>query len=191
MSALTWILILVATVAVATFVIRYLVAWVQLRGTRVLICPETSAPVGAELMVGKAALSVALGQDPSLHLSDCTRWPERAGCDQACLHQLDGAPTACKLRTILDDWYQKRTCTFCRKPFTHINWADHEPALLTPELQTIEWRDVDPEEIEDVLKTHLPVCWNCHIAESFRREHPELVTDRDQKPVANRAGQLH
>ena len=28
------------------------------------------------------------------------------------------------------------------------------------------------------MGTHLPVCWNCHIAESFRREHPELVVDR-------------
>ena len=26
-----------------------------------------------------------------------------------------------------------------------------------------------------------PVCWNCHIAESFRREHPDLVTDRDNR----------
>jgi hypothetical protein len=23
-----------------------------------------------------------------------------------------------------------------------------------------------------------PVCWSCHIAESFRRTHPELIVDR-------------
>lgn len=186
MSTFIWIAGLIAAVAIATFVIRFAFAWFKLSGTRVLVCPETNAPVGAELEVGKAAFAVALGQEPLLHLSDCTRWPERAGCDQACLHQLDGAPTACKLRTILDDWYQKRSCAFCRKSFTHINWTDHKPALLTPELHTIEWSEVDPEKIDEVLRTHLPVCWNCHVAESFRREHPELVTDRNDKPIANR-----
>jgi hypothetical protein len=24
----------------------------------------------------------------------------------------------------------------------------------------------------------LPVCWNCHIAQTFRRVHPELVVVR-------------
>lgn len=191
MTNLTWIVLLVIAVAVATFAIRYIVAWAQLRGTRVLVCPETNRPVGAELELGKAAFATALGQQPLLHLSDCTRWPERAGCDQACLHQLDGAPGACKLRTILDDWYQKRSCAFCRKAFTHVNWTDHEPALLTPELHTIEWNDVDPSKVDEILKTHLPVCWNCHIAESFRREHPELVTDRNDRPAVSRPEQHH
>ena len=31
------------------------------------------------------------------------------------------------------------------------------------------------------LATSLPMCWNCHVAESFRRLHPELVTDRDDR----------
>ncbi len=179
MSTLVWIIGIVIALAVVTFVARFAHAWFQLKGTRVLVCPETSAPVGAELELGKAALAVALGKEPLLHLSDCTRWPERAGCGQECLSQLVGAPTACKLRSILDDWYQRRSCAFCRKAFTHINWSDHEPALLTPELHTIEWSEVNPAEIDVVLTTHLPVCWNCHIAESFRREHPDLVTDRD------------
>jgi len=186
MSTFIWIATALVVIAVATFVVRFSVAWFQLRGTRVLVCPETNAPVGAELELGKAAFAVALGQEPMLHLSDCTRWPEKAGCDQACLRQLDGAPTACKLRVILDDWYQRRSCAFCRKAFTHINWTDHKPALLTPELRTIEWNEVDPSKIDQILKTHLPVCWNCHVAESFRREHPELVTDRNDKPVASR-----
>jgi hypothetical protein len=191
MSTFIWIVSLIAVVAVATFATRFVAAWFQLRGTRVLVCPETNAPVGAELELGKAAFAVALGQEPILHLSDCTRWPERAGCDQSCLQQLDGAPAACKLRSILDDWYQRRSCAFCRKPFTHINWTDHEPALLTPELQTIEWREIDPAGVDEVLKTHLPVCWNCHVAESFRREHPELVTDRDARPRAAGIEQHH
>jgi hypothetical protein len=29
-----------------------------------------------------------------------------------------------------------------------------------------------------VLETHLPVCWDCYIAQSFVREHPDLVVYR-------------
>jgi hypothetical protein len=34
------------------------------------------------------------------------------------------------------------------------------------------------------LDAYLPVCWDCHIAGSFRREHADLVTDRDSKAAA-------
>jgi hypothetical protein len=39
-----------------------------------------------------------------------------------------------------------------------------------------------------VLSTHLPVCWDCHIARRFRREHPALVVDR---PRRSQAAQRH
>jgi hypothetical protein len=29
-----------------------------------------------------------------------------------------------------------------------------------------------------VLETHLAVCWNCYIAQSFRLNHPEMVVYR-------------
>jgi hypothetical protein len=34
----------------------------------------------------------------------------------------------------------------------------------------------------DVFSTHRPVCWNCHVTETFRRLHPELVVDRKLEP---------
>jgi hypothetical protein len=30
----------------------------------------------------------------------------------------------------------------------------------------------------NVLDTHLPVCWNCYIAQQFRLDHPDLVVYR-------------
>ena len=33
------------------------------------------------------------------------------------------------------------------------------------------------------LATSLPLCWNCHVAATFRRMHPELVTDRDDSTI--------
>jgi hypothetical protein len=29
-----------------------------------------------------------------------------------------------------------------------------------------------------VLQTHLPVCWDCYIAQTFRRDHPDMVVYR-------------
>jgi hypothetical protein len=37
-----------------------------------------------------------------------------------------------------------------------------------------------PEQIPDVLSDHKPVCWDCDVAERFRRRHPELVTERPE-----------
>jgi len=177
-TTLSWTITLGVLLVAAAIVARYAYLYTRLTGKRVLTCPETGESVGADLDVNRAATSALFGSKPALSLTDCTRWPERAGCDQACLHQLEGAPASCKLQNLLAEWYRGQKCAFCRTTFTEINWTDHKPALLAPDLRTIEWKDVRPEMVDLVLSTHGAVCWNCHIAESFRREHPELVTDR-------------
>jgi hypothetical protein len=47
-----------------------------------------------------------------------------------------------------------------------------------PEDLLVRWSGVPVENLSTVLETHLPVCWNCYIAQSFRREHPDLVVSR-------------
>ncbi|MBI2212227.1 MAG: hypothetical protein HYU52_01155 [Acidobacteria bacterium] len=178
MTALAWTLTVAILICFAAVAARYAYRFAELHGKRVLTCPETGEAVGVDLDARRAASTSLFGNRPALRLTDCTRWPERAGCNQACLHQLEAAPESCKLQTILADWYRGKKCVFCRKPFDAINWTDHRPALLAPDLRTIEWTDVRPEMVDLVLSTHGAVCWNCHIAESFRHEHPELVTDR-------------
>jgi hypothetical protein len=54
--------------------------------------------------------------------------------------------------------------------------------LLVPDHTTVEWKQVRPEDVPNVFRTHQPVCWNCHLAGSFRRLHPELVVDRELEP---------
>ncbi len=71
---------------------------------------------------------------------------------------------------------------FCRKPIGQLDEWDHAPALLGRDFRTIEWKDVSPEELPEIFSTHQPVCWNCHVAETFRRMHPNLVTDRQFEP---------
>jgi len=153
----------------------------KFRGTRVIACPETKEPAAVEVDTWHAALTAPLGE-PGLRLRDCSRWPERQDCGQQCLRQIETAPADCLVRTMLIKWYEGTSCAFCGKAIGPIHWVDHKPALLTPGRKTVEWDDVPPEKLPGALATHLAVCWNCHIAESFRARFPHLVVD-DPRPA--------
>jgi hypothetical protein len=171
-------------IVVGIFCLLYLViplaagAYVTFRGKRLVTCPETRRPAAVEVNVFPAALSAGIFGEAKLRLKSCSRWPEREGCGQECLLQVELAPEDCLIRTILDRWYRGRKCAYCGRPFGVVHWFDHKPALVTPEGVTVEWNQFSPERLSEILATHKPVCWDCHIAESFRREFPDLVTDR-------------
>ncbi|MFN0170346.1 MAG: hypothetical protein ACKV22_28335 [Bryobacteraceae bacterium] len=151
-------------------------SYVRFRGTRIVKCPENCATVAVEVDAPHAAFT-GLGGKPELRLQECTRWPEKAGCGQMCLSQIEDSPEGCLLKNILTVWYEGKSCVFCGLALGEINWLEHKPALRSPEGKTMLWTEFPPETIYDVLETHQPVCWNCHIAEQFRAEHPELVID--------------
>jgi len=153
------------------------------RGTRVITCPETGCPEAVEVDARHAAATSAAGET-ELRLTSCSRWPERQGCGQECLAQIEAAPAECLVRNMLVDWYRDSKCAFCQREIPEINWSDHKPALLTPDRLTIEWQEVRPEDLPRVLATHQQVCWDCHIAQSFRAQFPGLAIDR---PMAKRA----
>jgi hypothetical protein len=150
--------------------------YLKFRGTRVVTCPETQKPVAVEVNAKDAAIAVTLGH-PAIHLRECTRWPERQNCGQECLKQIETNPMDCLFKTIIKNWYEGKSCAYCHKPIGEISWADYKPALLSPEKKTIDWSDIAPEEVYDVLSTHKPVCFDCHVAETFRRQYPGLVTN--------------
>jgi hypothetical protein len=157
-------------------------AWMRYRGTRVVVCPENREMVAVRVDAAHAAATAPQGR-PELRLESCTRWPEKAGCGQECLGQIASAPEACLLRNILADWYQGKSCVYCRREFHVIHWHDHQPGLVSPEGAIRGWESFRPEQVLDVLTTHKPVCWDCRVAETFRREHPELVVDRPAPPA--------
>lgn len=149
----------------------------KLHGVRLVTCPENKQTVAIQVDAGRAAVQSLAGH-PHLRLKDCTRWPEKKNCGQDCLSQVEADPEGCLVWNIVAHWYEGKACAYCGKMFAHINWHDHRPALLSPDKKTVQWVDVPPEKLPEYFATHKPVCWDCHIAESFRREHPELVTDR-------------
>jgi hypothetical protein len=172
---LTILVILLALIGWMTA--RLVRVWLNYRGDRVLTCPETKQTVGVALDMKHAVWS-SFGHAPSLRLETCSRWPERQDCGQECLREIEESPDDCLVRTILTRWYAGKDCAICGKAIGEIHWSDHRPALLSPERRTVEWAQVPAESIPGVLETHAPVCWNCHIVQTFCREHPDMVVDR-------------
>jgi hypothetical protein len=154
--------------------------YARYRGKRLITCPETKAPAAVEVKAASVALAAATGV-PHPTLRDCSRWPEREDCGQECLAQIESAPDGCAVRSLLERWYAGRTCVYCERPIGEIHWYDRRPALGDAGGRTIAWEGFRAEELPEILKTHLPVCWSCHVSETFRREHPDLVVDRPWK----------
>ena len=153
--------------------------YLSYRGARVITCPENQRAAGVRLSASHA-LWTAIEGKRELRLASCSRWPERQGCGQDCLRQIEASPDGCLVQNILTKWYQGKDCALCGKAIGEINWAEHKPALLNAAHQTILWSDIQPQDLPDVLATHQPVCWNCHIVNTMIVEHPDLVVDRSR-----------
>jgi hypothetical protein len=148
------------------------------RATRLIECPETKRPAAVALDPFRAALAW-LGDEPGrLRLSDCSRWPEKAGCGQECLGEIERDGESCLVRNLVASWYRGQACVFCAKHIPEVTWTEHRPALLAPDGETVSWRDVKSENLPDVFSTHKPVCWDCHVVQSVVRERPDVVTVR-------------
>jgi hypothetical protein len=171
-----YLFIAAGVVALFYLGIRFGRAYIRLRGTRVITCPADQTRAAVDVSAGKAAATAMLGS-PSFTLTSCSHWPERRGCGQQCLSQIDAAPIDCLVRTQLTAWYKDKTCALCRRPVGTIDWYERAPALLAPDGRTLPWSAVEAARLDDILRTHVPVCFDCHVAETFRRTHPELVLD--------------
>lgn len=154
-------------------------AFFRFRGKRLVTCPETRKPAAVDVDSLDAGWEAFVGES-KIRLSDCSRWPEREGCGQECLTQIEAAPEDCLVQAIIAKWYANKTCVMCGKPITEagMRWLGHPPALLTENKRTVSWEEIDPEKLPEMFEHCPPVCWSCDVAESFRREFPDRVTDR-------------
>ncbi|HEX2757787.1 MAG TPA: hypothetical protein VHP60_04725, partial [Thermoanaerobaculia bacterium] len=99
-------LALFAVVVLVLLAVLVLIPIVRVyRGTRLVACPETKRPAAVELDAMHAAFPL-LGDEPGrFRLTSCSRWPEKAGCGQECLTEVERDPGACLVRTIVTGWY--------------------------------------------------------------------------------------
>jgi hypothetical protein len=158
----------------------FIALYVKYRGERVVTCPETHLPVGAEVNAALAA-GTWLVSRPRYVVTACSRWPERAGCDQACVPQIDASPEETLVRSIVARWYAERTCFYCAKPIGEIGGAV-VPALLSSGGTLCEWKDVAAEELPGALADSVAVCARCELVEDFRRRFPSLIIERPAQP---------
>jgi hypothetical protein len=149
------------------------------RGKRLITCPETLTIEAVDVAARKAAVGVFVGK-LTLRLDRCSRWPERRDCGQECLRQIEADPGNCLVWKIVSNWYEGQRCVYCHKRFGPLHHLDHVPALMGPDRKTAEWDDFQLEQLPELFSTYKPVCWSCHVTQTFRREYPELCVYRNR-----------
>ena len=117
----------IVLVAVGSWILP---AYRAYRGKRLITCPETQRPAAVDVDAVHAA-ATAIGGGADLRLKDCSRWPERAGCGQDCLSQIESEPGACRVRNVVAEWYRGKTCALCGKAIPEVKWSEHRPGLLS------------------------------------------------------------
>src|SRR5579864_506912 len=113
------------------------------RGMRVLTCPENRQPAAVELKGWHAGVGAVIG-NPALQVRKCSRWPERAGCDQACIREVRTAPATGLIQTIVMNWCQYNRCACCGAPLAKLRVGPHQPHLIDRELRIFEWKQIPP-----------------------------------------------
>lgn len=146
------------------------------RGRRVITCPETNDGAAVSVDAVHAAFS------GELRLSNCTRWPERAGCQQLCLSQIAESPESCLVRSIVTAWYAGKSCVSCGRPIETISWHEAPPAILKRDGTSCEWKDVPVQDLPRLFKSSYPLCWYCNNIKELERIDPKLITRRN-RPV--------
>ena len=156
--------------------------WLKYRGQRVITCPENHRPAVVALDAMHAAETV-FGRPPELRLSECSRWPEKAGCGQECLGEVRESGANCLVRNIIAKWYRDKVCAACGQPIGKIDWTGSRPALLLADRVSVEWSQLPADKLVGTLAVASPICFACHTANRLIEEHPELVTDRHRAGV--------
>lgn len=152
---------------------RFFKDFLKNRGPRVITCPETEEGAAVRIDALHAART---GQ---VRLADCTRWPERAGCAQMCVPQIEASPHGCLVQAIAADWYLRKSCVMCGRPIGPISWHEAPPAVLKEDGTTSEWKDILLQNLPAIFRTGKPLCWYCNNVAELERLNPSLITRRN------------
>jgi hypothetical protein len=155
---------------------RMVGVWRRLSGTRLVTCTATGRSAAVRIDAKHAAISTLVKASPETRMAECSLWATCGLCDRGCMPEALAEESA--IGNVLSHWYAQRKCVYCGKLIGTAESFGHHAALLTPQGVTHEWAKVPANRVADSLNTNQPVCWNCHVAETFRRAYPGMVTDR-------------
>ena len=115
MTTLLYFVVTLVVVGVLYALLRRPVSeYVKMRGARVIACPDNQQPAAVTVDARHAAFTAAGGHE-HLRLDSCSRWPEKAGCGQECLKQIETQPMDCLVRTQVSRWYTDKACAHLRQ----------------------------------------------------------------------------
>ena len=137
--------------------------WLTLHGMHIVRCPENQQPAAVHLASWRTALAFGKGL-PSVR--NCSRWPARRTCDQACVKEVRGAPRATLVESILTNWCHYNRCVCCGAPLARLRVGPHQPHLIDRQLKIFEWKEIPPQELPQTLRQAEPVCETCVVAET-------------------------
>src|SRR5262245_19054533 len=86
-------------------VIRGVHGYLTDRARNLVSCPETQQTAAVGLEAGQAVREVVTGKR-NLKINECSRWPEKKGCAQKCLSQIEETPSGCLIQAIVNEWYE-------------------------------------------------------------------------------------
>jgi hypothetical protein len=172
------IMVLMAMAVLTVYLVIATRTWLRVRGARIVVCPETQQPVAVRVDVGHA-VATAIREKPDLTLTSCSRWPERHECDQACVTQIETAPSETDPRTIAARYFGAEHCAICARRIEAPGPVTLQPGFMDPGTHIVKrWDEIPPQDLPAAIATRRPLCSNCTLAESFRQRFPERVTDR-------------
>jgi hypothetical protein len=156
--------------------------WRRFRDTHVVTCPATGTPAAVTLDAGHAA-ATAVWETPDLKVEQCTCWPARTGCDQACATQIAADSEGTRALTVAVRHFQDKRCAICQCPIAPPKPGTNRPGLMyRGSHQVIAWDEVPPEHLPETFATCQPICAPCTRAESFRRRIDRPRPDRKPSP---------
>jgi hypothetical protein len=79
----------------------------------------------------------------------------------------------------LQHFFEGKPCAACSRPIPPVHVGELRPGLLnTNTHEATTWADIPVANLSTTLESHVPICSNCVVIETLRRQHPELVVDR-------------
>jgi hypothetical protein len=149
--------------------------WIRFRGSRIVICPDNALPASVVVDAGHAA-ATAVRETADVKLTACSRWPAKAGCDQACTVQIQAAPNQTWPRTMAVQFFKGKRCGICAREIDPPAPSTLPAGFMHPVSHQVQaWDEIEPALLPEAMALWKPLCPRCTLTESFAQRVPHRV----------------
>ena len=160
--------------------LAFIAAWVgSPYKKRKIVCPETNTECDVQIDRKQAIFSTLNGQR-ELCVETCDRWPEKEGCGQECMVQIEPSPAV--LARIFSQWYDGKNCVRCHNPLQKEDW-DHGHVAVLSAGHLVELREIPLEKLPQALVGCEPLCIHCHEEELAKQPTPDMFFRYDPRAI--------